>query len=84
MSTKLLWHWDDTHEQAFQTMCQLLLEHNLKLSTLNHQYPLHFTWIKHTSGKGAVSQFVIDTLSAFDYNMHYIKGPRTLTCGGTK
>ena len=175
MSTKLLWHWDDTHERAFQTMRQLLLEHNLKLSTPNHQYPLHLetdgsddgwgavlfqvidgkrhvirmwskqwdesflkhppyhkeakawmnamtqilpfamgspypievftdhsplTWIKHTSGKGAVSQFVIDTLSAFDYNMHYIKGPdnitadalsrfpclgpRTLTCGGSK
>ena len=32
-------------------------------------------WIKHTSGKGPVSQFIIDKLSVVDYNMHYIKGP---------
>jgi hypothetical protein len=32
------------------------------------------TWIKHTSGKGPVSQFIIDKLSVVDYNMHYIKG----------
>ena len=32
------------------------------------------TSIKHTSGKGPVSQFIIDTLSAIDYEMHYIKG----------
>ena len=32
------------------------------------------TWVKHTSGKGPVSQFIIDKLSVIDYNMHYIKG----------
>ena len=32
------------------------------------------TWIKHTSGKGPVSQFIIDKLSLVDYEMHYIKG----------
>ena len=32
------------------------------------------TWIKHTSGKGPVSQFIIDKLSIVDYEMHYIKG----------
>jgi len=32
-------------------------------------------WVKHTSGKGPVSQFIIDTLSVIDYNMNYIKGP---------
>ena len=32
------------------------------------------TWVKHTSGKGPVSQFIIDKLSIVDYNMHYIKG----------
>ena len=32
------------------------------------------TWIKHTSGKGPVSQFIIDMLSVIDYEMHYIKG----------
>ena len=36
------------------------------------QSPL--TWIKHTSGKGPVSQFIVDKLSVMDYNMHYIKG----------
>ena len=33
------------------------------------------TWVKHTSGKGPVSQFIVDTLSVIDYNMNYIKGP---------
>ena len=32
------------------------------------------TWVKHTSGKGPVSQFIIDKLSIIDYNIHYIKG----------
>ena len=32
------------------------------------------TWVKHTSGKGPVSQFIIDTLSEVDYKMHYLKG----------
>ena len=32
------------------------------------------TWVKHTSGKGPVSQFIIDKLSVIDFNMHYIKG----------
>ena len=58
------------------------------------------TWIKHTSGKGPVSQFIIDQLSIIDYEMHYIKGknndpadtlsrfpligPRTLQQSGTR
>jgi len=32
------------------------------------------TWIKQTSGKGPVSQFIVDTLSVIDYEMNYIKG----------
>jgi len=40
------------------------------------------TWIKHTSGKGPVSQFILDTLSVVDYNMHYIKGPENKTADG--
>ena len=32
------------------------------------------TWIKHTSGKGPVSQFIVDTLSVIDYEMNYVKG----------
>ena len=32
------------------------------------------TWIKQTSGKGPVSQFIVDTLSIIDYEMNYIKG----------
>ena len=60
MSTKLLWHWDDTHERAFQTMRQLLLEHNLKLSTPNHQYPLHLETDGSDDGWGAVLFQVID------------------------
>ena len=32
------------------------------------------TWVNHTSGKGPVSQFIIDKLSLIDYNIHYIKG----------
>ena len=32
------------------------------------------TWVKHTSGKGPVSQFIIDTLSQVDYEMNYFKG----------
>ena len=32
------------------------------------------TWIKHTSGKGPVSQFIVDMLSIIDYEMNYIRG----------
>ena len=32
------------------------------------------TWVKHTSRKGSVSQFIIDTLLQVDYEMNYIKG----------
>ena len=75
--------------------------------TLFNKHPLEcytdhspLTWIKHTSGKGPVSQFIIDKLSLVDYNMHYVKGednevadalsrfpllgPRTLTRTGLK
>ena len=37
------------------------------------------TWIKHTSGKGPVSQFIVDTLSVIDYEMNYIKGKENTT-----
>ena len=48
---------------------------------MSNPYPIEcytdhspLTWVKHTSGKGPVSQFIIDKLSIIDYNMHYIKG----------
>ena len=37
------------------------------------------TWIKQTSGKGPVSQFIVDTLSVIDYEMNYIKGEDNTT-----
>lgn len=37
------------------------------------------TWVKHTSGKGPVSQFIIDTLSQVDYEMNYLKGEDNIT-----
>ena len=37
------------------------------------------TWVKHTSGKGPISQFILDKLSVIDYNMHYIKGKDNVT-----
>ena len=50
--------------------------------TMNSRFPVQcytdhspLTWIKHTSGKGPVSQFLIDNLSMIDFEMHYIKGP---------
>jgi len=75
--------------------------------TMCNQFPLEcytdhspLTWVKHTSGKGPVSQFIIDKMSLVDYNMHYIRGvdnviadalsrfpmlgPRTLTRIGVK
>ena len=75
--------------------------------TLFNPFPLEcytdhspLKWIKHTSGKGPVSQFIIDKLSEVDYKMHYIKGkdnvvadalsrfpllgPKTLTRTGLK
>ena len=49
--------------------------------TLFNPFPLEcytdhipLKWVKHTSGKGPVSQFIIDKLSEIDYKMHYIKG----------
>ena len=39
-------------------------------------------WIKHTSGKGPVSQFIVDTLSQVDYEMHYIKGEDNFVADG--
>ena len=75
--------------------------------TLFNPFPLEcytdhspLKWVKHTSGKGPVSQFIIDKLSEVDYKMHYIKGkdnvvadalsrfpmlgPKTLTRTGLK
>ena len=40
------------------------------------------TWVKHTSGKGPVSQFIIDTLSNVDYEMHYLKGKDNVIADG--
>ena len=40
------------------------------------------TWIKHTSGKGPVSQFIVDNLSVIDYEMHYIKGEDNIVADG--
>jgi len=40
------------------------------------------TWVKHTSGKGPVSQFIIDTLSHVDYEMHYLKGQDNIVADG--
>ena len=37
------------------------------------------TWVKHTSGKGPVSQFIIDMLSQVDYEMNYLKGQDNVT-----
>ena len=37
------------------------------------------TWVKHTSGKGPVSQFIMDQLSVIDYQMFYIKGKDNVT-----
>ena len=40
------------------------------------------TWVKHTSGKGPVSQFIIDTLSHVDYEMNYLKGKDNVIADG--
>ena len=40
------------------------------------------TWVKHTSGKGPVSQFIIDTLSQIDYEMNYIQGKDNVIADG--
>ena len=53
------------------------------------QFPLQcwtdhspLTWVKHTSGKGPVSQFIVDTLSHIDYEMNYIKGEDNIIADG--
>ena len=52
---------------------------------LYNKHPVHcytdhtpLTWIKHTSGKGPVSQFIVDNLSVIDYVMHYLEGPENV------
>ena len=40
------------------------------------------TWVKHTSGKGPVSQFIIDTLSNVDYEMNYFQGKDNVISDG--
>ena len=40
------------------------------------------TWVKHTSGKGPVSQFIIDMLSQVDYEMNYLKGEDNVIADG--
>ena len=58
------------------------------------------TWVKHTSGKGPVSQFILDTLGQMDYEIKYrpgqdlveadaasrypCLGPKMLSKGGTR
>ena len=53
-----------------------------KIFAMSNNHPLQvytdhspLTWIKHTSGKGPVSQFIIDSLSELDYTISYIRGP---------
>ena len=40
------------------------------------------TWVKHTSGKGPVSQFIVDMLSQVDYEMNYLQGADNVIADG--
>ncbi len=46
--------------------------HPLPVRCITDHIPL--TWVKHTSGKGPVSQFVLDNLSSINYTLEYRKG----------
>ena len=48
------------------------MQSKFSLITYTDHSPL--TWVKYTSGRGPVSQFVIDNLSIIDYEIRYIKG----------
>ena len=41
------------------------------------------TWIKHTSGKGPVSQFVLDNLGTIDYELRYRPGAQLVEADAT-
>ena len=72
--------------------------HPLPVICVTDHIPL--TWIKHTSGKGPVSQFILDNLGKLDYELKYrpgsqlveadavsrypCLGPKTLSTGGMK
>ena len=42
------------------------------ISPIDH---IPLTWVKHTSGKGPVSQFVLDNLGSINYTLEYRPGP---------
>ena len=64
------------HREAKEWMNEmelaLLFTNPFPLECYTDHSPLK--WVKHTSGKGPVSQFIIDKLSEVDYRMYYIKG----------
>ena len=46
--------------------------HPLPIKCITDHIPL--TWVKHTSGKGPVSQFVLDNLGNLNYSLEYRPG----------
>ena len=46
--------------------------HPMPVKCVTDHIPL--TWVKHTSGKGPVSQFVLDNLGSLDYTLEYRPG----------
>jgi hypothetical protein len=46
--------------------------HPMPISCITDHIPL--TWVKNTSGKGSVSQFILDNLSYLDYTIQYRPG----------
>ena len=55
--------------------------HPLSVKCITDHIPL--TWIKHTSGKGPVSQFVLDNLGAIDYELYYRPGAELVEADAT-
>ena len=55
--------------------------HPLPVQCVTDHIPL--TWIKHTSGKGPVSQFVLDNLGAIDYQLRYRPGAELVEADAT-
>ena len=47
--------------------------HPMTIKCITDHIPL--TWVKNTSGKGPVSQFILDNLSYLDYEIEYRTGP---------
>ena len=48
--------------------------HPIPIKCITDHIPL--TWVKHTSGKGPVSQFVLDNLGSLNYTLEYRPGPK--------